>query len=49
MKHYSVIAHETFKEPGIYFYEGTWTIEELHVSTIKQVQECFSKNILLRN
>ena len=39
MKHYSVIAHETFKEPGIYFYEGTWTIEELHSSTIKQVQE----------
>ena len=39
MKHYAVVAHEAFKEPNIYFYEGTWTIEELHSSTIKQVQE----------
>jgi hypothetical protein len=39
MKHYAVIAHEEFKEPDIYFYEGTWTIEELHSSTIKQVQK----------
>ena len=39
MKHYAVVAHEAFKEPGIYFYEGTWTIEELHSLTIKQVQE----------
>ena len=39
MKHYAVIAHEAFKEPDIYFYKGTWTIEELHSSTIKQVQE----------
>ena len=39
MKHYAVLAHEAFKEPSIYFYEGTWTIEELHEATIKQVKE----------
>jgi hypothetical protein len=39
MKHYAVVAHEAFKEPSIYFYEGNWTIEELESSTIKQVQE----------
>ena len=39
MKHYAVLAHKAFKEMDIYFYEGTWTIEELHSLTIKQVQE----------
>ena len=39
MKHYTCIAHQAFKESCIYFYEGTWTIEELHSLTIKQVQE----------
>ena len=38
MKHYAVLAHKAFKEIGIYSYEGSWTIEELHEATIKQVK-----------
>jgi len=37
MKHYAVLAHKAFKEMDIYFYEGNWTIEELHEATIKQI------------
>ena len=45
MKHYAVLAHEEFKEESIYFYEGTWTIEELHEATMKQVKEESSNEI----
>ena len=29
MNNYVVIAHEAFKEEGVYFYEGSWNIEKL--------------------
>ena len=45
MKHYAVLAHKAFKEIGIYSYEGSWTIEELHEATMKQVKEESSNEI----
>ena len=45
MKHYAVLGHKAFKEMDIYFYEGNWTIEELHEATIKQVKEESSNEI----
>ena len=39
MKHYTCIAHQAFKESCIYFYEGTYTTEELEDLTIKKVKE----------
>jgi hypothetical protein len=36
---YTVIAREAFKEPSLYFYEGTHTTEELETLTVEQVKE----------
>ena len=39
MNNYVVIAHEAFKEEGVYFYEGSWNIEKLKQFTIEQIIE----------
>ena len=39
MNYYTVIAHEAFKEEGVYFYEGSWNIEKLKQFTIEQIIE----------
>ena len=39
MNNYVVIAHEAFKEEGVYFYEGSWNIEQLKQFTIEQIIE----------
>ena len=39
MTHYAGIAHQAFKESCIYFYEGTYTTEQLENLTIKKVKE----------
>ena len=39
MNYYAVIAHEAFKEEGVYFYEGSWNIEKLKQFTIEQIIE----------
>ena len=42
MKHYAVIGHEIFKEPEIYFYQGTYETEELETLTIESIQKASS-------